>query len=87
MRIVNGPSGPSTGLGFTWLTGLAIVSPPYRPFLLVGAAVCPVGGAVLLWRAQRGARACGVRRPAVRNAIIAGLLFGAVLFYLGYAYA
>ena len=77
----------STGIGFAWLTGLAILSTPYRPFLLVGAAVCLVGGAVLLWRAQRRARTCGVRRPAARNAIIAGLAVGAVLFYLGYAYA
>lgn len=77
----------STGIGFAWLTGLAILSMSYRPLLLVGAAICLVGGAVRLWHAQRGARACGIRRPAARNAIIAGLVFGAVLFYLGYAYA
>src|SRR5215831_15026039 len=63
----------STGIGFAWLTGLAIFSAPYRPILLIGAGVCLVGGAALLWRAHRHARACGVRRPAARNAIIAGL--------------
>ena len=77
----------SIGISFAGLTGLAIFSAPYRPFLLVGAAVCLVGGAALLWRSHRRARACGVRRPAARNAIIAGLAVGAVLFYLGYAYA
>ena len=77
----------STGIGFAWLTGLAIFSAPYRPILLIGAGVCLAAGAALLWRAHRHARACGVRRPAARNAIIAGLAVGAVLFYLGYAYA
>jgi mercuric ion transport protein len=30
----------SAGIGFARLTGLAIFSAPYRPILLVGAAVC-----------------------------------------------
>ena len=78
----------STGIGFAWLTGLAIFSAPYRPLLLVGAAVCLLGGAALLLRQQKVARACGVgTKPLARNAIIVGLAVGAVLFYLGYAYA
>jgi mercuric ion transport protein len=78
----------STGIGFAWLTGLAIFSAPYRPLLLVAAAVCLLGGAALLWRQQKVARACGVgTKPLARNAIIAGLAVGVVLFYLGYTYA
>ena len=78
----------STGVGSAWLTGLAIFSAPYRPPLLVGAAVCLLGGAALLWRQQKVARACGVgTMPLARNAIIVGLAVGAALFYLGYAYA
>ncbi len=78
----------STGIGFTWLTGLAIFSAPYRPLLLVGAAVCLLGGAALLWHQQKVARACGIgTKPLARNAIIVGLVVGAALFYLGYAYA
>ena len=78
----------STGIGFAWLTGLAIFSAPYRPLLLVGAAVCLLAPAALLWRQQKVARACGVRaKPLARNAIIVGLAVGVVLFYLGYTYA
>ena len=45
-------------------------------------------GAALLWRQQKVARTCGVgTKPLARNAIIVGLAVGAVLFYLGYAYA
>ena len=78
----------STGIGFAWLTGLAILSAPYRPLLLVGAAVCLLGGAALLWRQQKLAQTCGVgTKPLARNAIIVGLAVGALLFYLGYAYA
>jgi mercuric ion transport protein len=76
----------STGIGFAWLTGLAIFSAPYRPLLLTSAAICLVGGAALLWRHQRVARACGVNKPTARNAIIVGLALGVALFYLGYAY-
>ena len=42
----------STGIGFAWLTGLAIFSAPYRPLLLFGAAVCLLGAP----------RSCGASR-------------------------
>ncbi len=59
----------STGIGFAWLTGLAIFSAPYRPFLLVGAAVCLVGGAALLWRhiGARGPAASGGQQRETRS--------------------
>ena len=57
----------STGIGFAWLTGLAIFSAPYRPLLLAAAAVCLLGGAALLWRQQKVARACSVRTTRGRR--------------------
>jgi len=76
----------STGVGFAWLTGLAIFSAPHRTALLAGAAICLIGGATLLWRQQKAARACGIRKVTARNAIILGLAVGLLLFYLGYVY-
>jgi mercuric ion transport protein len=78
------------GLGTAWLGGFALLAVPHRVFLLAAAAVCLVGAAVLLWR-QRSAVACApgaiCARPAVRSITVIGLLVGAVLLYLGYAYA
>jgi mercuric ion transport protein len=78
------------GVGTSWLFGIAVLAVPHRSFLLVAAAVCLVGGAVLLWR-QRTVAACTpgsvCNRPVVRGVTLVGLLLGFALLYLGYAYA
>jgi mercuric ion transport protein len=80
----------TAGLGTAWLTSVALLAAPHRSILLVVGAVCLAGGAVLFWRQQRMA-ACTpgafCSRPAVKSLIVAGLLAGLVLLYLGYAYA
>ena len=80
----------SAGLGTAWLTGIALLAAPHRPILLVVGAVGLAGGAALFWRQQRAA-ACTpgtfCSRPIVRNLTLAGLVLGAGLLYLGYAYA
>ena len=80
----------TAGLGTAWLTGFALVAAPHRALLLIVGAVCLAGGAVLFWRQQRIA-VCApgafCSRLAVRRFTLAGLLLGAFLLYLGYAYA
>jgi mercuric ion transport protein len=80
----------TAGLGTAWLTSFALLAAPHRAFLLTVGAVCLAGGAVLFWRQQRVA-ACSpgsfCSRPAVKSFTLAGLLLGAFLLYLGYAYA
>ncbi len=78
------------GLGTAWLGGVALLTAPHRPILLVAAALCLAGAAVLLWR-QRRAAVCApgavCARPAVRHLTLAGLLLGLALLTFGYAYA
>ena len=80
----------TAGLGTAWLTGFAQLATPHRGSLLVVAAVCLAGGAVLLWRQQRMA-ACApgalCSRASVKGLTLTGLLLGLGLFYLGYTYA
>ena len=79
------------GLGTAWLYGVAVLAAPHRAALLAAAAICLVGGAVLLWRQRQSPASCassGVcTKPAVRALTTVGLLAGFVLLYLGYAYA
>jgi mercuric ion transport protein len=79
------------GLGTAWLYGVAVLAAPHRVALLAAAAICLVGGAVLLWRQCRTAALCTTgsvcTKPAARGLTTAGLLAGFVLLYLGYAYA
>ena len=81
----------TVGLGTAWLYGVAVVAAPHRAALLAAAAICLVGGAVLLWRQRQSPASCasgGVcTKPAVRALTTVGLLAGFVLLYLGYAYA
>ena len=80
----------TAGVGTAWLGGIALAASPHRVFLLIAAAVCLAFGATLLSR-QRTGLACGPKsvfsRPAIRGLTMVGLLLGAVLLYLGYAYA
>lgn len=79
------------GLGTAWLYGVAVLAAPHRQALLAVAAICLVGGVILLWRQRRSSAGCapgGVcTKPAVRALTTVGLLVGFVLLYLGYAYA
>lgn len=80
----------AAGLGAGWLGGIAMASSPYRTLLLSSSAVFLIGGAILLWRQQRRAMTCGsdgaCTPPAVRTALLVGLMFGAILLWLGYSY-
>ena len=80
----------SAGLSTAWITGFALLAAPHRSMLLVVGVIGLVGGAVLFWRQQRAA-ACTpgafCSRPAIRNLMLTGLVLGAGLLYLGYAYA
>lgn len=79
------------GLGTAWLYGVAVFAAPHRAGLLAAAAICLVGGTVLLWRQRQVLASCapgGVcTKPTVRALTTVGLLAGFVLLYLGYAYA
>ena len=80
----------TAGIGTAWLTGFALLAAPHRSILLIVAAACLAGAAVLLGR-QRSVALCApgaiCSRPAVRGATLVGLLVGLVLLYLGYVYA
>lgn len=81
----------AAGLSAAWLGGVASLAAPYRTILLLVSALSLIGGAVLLWRMQQRARACGPggigARLALRVLLLVGLLTGAVLLWLGYSYA
>ncbi|MCW3837258.1 mercuric transporter MerT family protein [Sphingomonas canadensis] len=80
----------TAGLGAGWLGGIASAASPYRTLLLSLSALFLIGGAILLWRQQRVAMTCGpdgvCTAPAIRAILLIGLLVGATLLYLGYAY-
>ena len=77
------------GLGTAWLGGVAELATPYRVPLLALSSISLLGGGVALWR-QRKVAYCApgapCARPLVRGTTALGLLLGAVLLYLGYAY-
>lgn len=78
------------GLSSAWLSGVASIAAPYRSLLLAVGALTLGGGAVLLWRQQRHAAACGpdgsCTPPAVRVATLVGLIVGAILLIAAYLY-
>lgn len=78
------------GLSAAWLGGIALAAAPHREVLLGVAAICLLGGAVLLWRQQQNATSCGpngVCTPlTVRALTLVGLLIGAALLWGGYTY-
>ena len=81
----------SLGLSSAWLGGIASLAGPYRTLLLAIGALALAGGAVLLWRQQRYAATCGPEGectpPAVRMAILVGLIVGTVMLVAGILYA
>jgi mercuric ion transport protein len=80
----------SLGLGTAWLTGLALLAAPNRLLLLALGTAGLAGGGYLLWRQWRVA-ACApgslCAKPAFRGSMLAGLIAGALLLYLGFVYA
>lgn len=80
----------SVGIGAAWLSGVALAAAPFRTQLLALSALALVGGAVLVWRQQWAATACGSGECMPRSLRIlnfVGLLLGAGLLWAGYTYA
>jgi mercuric ion transport protein len=81
----------TVGVSTAWLGGVALLAAPHRAVLLTVGALCLAGGAMLSWRQQRSAATCGAdgacTPPVVRVLILVGLLIGASLLWVGYAYA
>lgn len=80
----------SLGFGTAWLTGLALLAAPHRLLLLAVGTVGLAAGALLLWRQWRAATCTPdalCAKPAFRGTMLAGLIVGMLLLYLGYAYA
>lgn len=77
-------------LSTAWLTGVALIATPHRSLLMTIGATCLLGGAVLLWRQQLTATTCDPDRPrapgCMRALTLVGLLAGAALLLVGYAY-
>ncbi|MGH6977582.1 MAG: hypothetical protein ACREEA_00315 [Stellaceae bacterium] len=75
-------------LGGVGLSGLGAVLSmpmlaPFQPYLIGAAAACLIAGGALLWR--RGLCACrGTRTTTIATLI--GLMLGAALLALGFAY-
>ena len=81
----------SAGLGSAWLVGIAVPAAPYRLWFVAFGAISLAAGGVLLARQQLRAARCGADGLCVpatlRVVTFVGLLFGAVLLWLGYRYA
>lgn len=79
----------TAGLGTAWLGGLALLAAPHRLLLLVASTASLAGAAVLLWHQRANICVSGAvcTRPAIRGATMIALLLGAILLYIGYAYA
>ena len=79
----------SLGIGSAWLTGFALLAAPNRLLLLALGAAGLLAGGLLLGRQWRLACApdslCA--RPSYRVTILAALILGTGLLYLGFAYA
>ncbi|MFZ5745486.1 MAG: mercuric transporter MerT family protein [Pseudomonadota bacterium] len=80
----------TAGIGTAWLTGIAMISLPYRNTLMIVSLVSLIVSAALLWRMQRTAARCGpgtICTPKwLRLSLLAGLLAGAGLLVGGYMY-
>jgi mercuric ion transport protein len=78
------------GVGTAWLTGLASLAAPNRLLLLAVGTVGLAAGAYFLsrqWRAATCAPDALCAKPAFRGTMLAGLIVGTLLLYLGFAYA
>lgn len=80
----------SLGISAAWLGGVASITAPYRYLLLWLSVLSLAGSAILLFRMQRTAFACGpdgVCPPRwLHVLLLLGLLGGATLLWLGYSY-
>ncbi|PKB14943.1 mercuric ion transport protein [Novosphingobium kunmingense] len=81
----------TAGIGTAWLTGIAMVSLPYRNALMIISLLALLASAALLWRIERNVTRCGdgaARTPRwQRMSLLAGLLVGMGLLAAGYLYA
>jgi len=80
----------SLGLGTTWLSGIALLAAPNRVALLALGTLGLAGGGLLLsrqWLAASCAPNSICARPAFRGTLLVALIVGALLLYLGFAYA
>lgn len=80
----------TAGIGTAWLTGIAMVSLPYRNALMIISLLALLGSATLLWRIERGAARCAEGAACTprwqRVCLVAGLLVAAMLLFAGYRY-
>lgn len=80
----------TAGIGTAWLTGIAMVSLPYRNTLMIVSLVSLIVSAALLWRMQRTAACCvpdAICTPKwLRLSLLVGLLIGVGLLVGGYMY-
>lgn len=78
------------GIGAAWLGGIGSVAAPHRDLLLWLSVLSLAAGAVLLFRVQRAAIACGAGGGCtprwLRALLLLGLVSGATLLWLGYSY-
>ncbi|MDE1915949.1 MAG: mercuric reductase [Sphingomonadales bacterium] len=78
------------GIGSAWLGGIGSVAAPHRNLLLWLSVFSLTAGAVLLFRVQRAAIACGAGGGCtprwLRALLLLGLVSGATLLWLGYSY-
>lgn len=80
----------SVGIGSAGLAGIAMAASPHRALLLGIGALCLLAGAALLLRQQIVATRCKpgdiCTSRTTRVVTLIGLLVGAALLWLGYAY-
>ncbi len=80
----------TAGLSAAWLGGVGAIAAPFRSILLWVGLLSLIGGATLLFRQQRAAMICGPDGTCtprwVRALLLVGLVGGAILLWLGYAY-
>lgn len=80
----------TAGIGTAWLTGIAMVSLPYRNALMIISLLALLGAAALLLRIERVAVRCADGATCTprwqRLSLLAGLLVGIGLLVAGYLY-
>ena len=80
----------TAGLGAAWLGNIAVLTEPHRALLLGISLVSLLAAAGSLALKQHQAMTCGpggvCTPPALRGLLLLGIVAGATLLYLGYAY-
>ncbi|MBU6207519.1 MAG: mercuric reductase [Alphaproteobacteria bacterium] len=80
----------TVGISSAWMAGIGSLALPHHDLLLVLGAIGLAGGAFQLVQMQRRALRCGGKSVGVPRWLLVvflfGLVSGAALLYLGYAY-